>query len=55
MEKALYGNGSDTGKRDISTLQERGHFYLALTLRFAPTETTLGYMHALHDHILGNL
>lgn len=21
------------------------------TMRFAPTETTLGYMHALHDHI----
>ena len=23
-------------------------------LRFAPTETTLGYMHALHDHILAH-
>ncbi len=22
-----------------------------MQLRFAPTETTLGYMHVLHDHI----
>ena len=25
-----------------------------LQLRFAPTETTLGYMHALHDHIVAH-
>jgi hypothetical protein len=27
----LLSNGSETGKGGISTLQERGHFYLALT------------------------
>jgi hypothetical protein len=28
----LLSNGSETGKGGISTLQERGHFYLALTV-----------------------
>jgi hypothetical protein len=31
MGTTRHDNGSDTGKRDISTLQARGHFYLALT------------------------
>ena len=35
-DKPLHGNGSKTGIGDISTLQERGHFYLALTLVFCP-------------------
>ena len=31
MGITLRGNGNETDKRDISTLQARGHFYLALT------------------------
>lgn len=31
MGITLRGNGNETDKRDISTLQGRGHFYLALT------------------------
>ncbi|MEO6422625.1 MAG: hypothetical protein ABIR84_08110 [Candidatus Nitrotoga sp.] len=40
---AFRGKGK-TGKGDISTLQERGHFYLALTMLFPTMEANFTYL-----------